>query len=178
MFSIQFRKTFIPDRSTTMDHGPSNTANKITSNQMDLTIQLKLHFKIEFRDSFDITATQTDQLQPLHGMLHRSSLHICNKLIIIKPNHSELIGIYCQKNWPFTFTYSVTKRNEAVCKTIAPSPAGFDVFMHLAQNPFSWIDVTMSVLKSNRTLVKLNIYFFPIEPLGIPFHQAKVFSFV
>ena len=34
-------------------------------------------------------------------------------------------------------TYNATKRNAAVCMIIAPSPAGFEVFMHLAQNQFS-----------------------------------------
>lgn len=41
--------------------------------------------------------------------------------------------------------YNATKRNAAVCMMMAPSPAGFDVFRHLAENQFSWIDVTTSV---------------------------------
>lgn len=35
----------------------------------------------------------------------------------------------------------------AVCITITPSPAGFEVFIHLALNQFSWIVVTKSVIQ-------------------------------
>jgi hypothetical protein len=45
------------------------------------------------------------------------------------------------------YTYRATNIYAAVCKTIAPSPAGFDVFMHLALNQFSWIDVTKSAIQ-------------------------------
>lgn len=52
-------------------------------------------------------------------------------------------------------TYSATRRKNDVCRTIAPSPAGFDEFIHLAENQFSWIDVTISAPNSNMLKTEL-----------------------
>lgn len=47
------------------------------------------------------------------------------------------------------YAYRATKIYAAVCITIAPSPAGLEVFMHLALNQFSWIEVTKSAIQNH-----------------------------
>lgn len=101
-------------------------------------------------DFFALIAKLTDQQLPLHEMLDRSNLHTCETRdkweqrqrekrysAFVHDKHAELE----------LDAYRATKIYAAVCITIAPSPAGFDVFMHLALNQFSWIDVTKSAIQ-------------------------------
>lgn len=46
------------------------------------------------------------------------------------------------------FSYKATNKKDGVLNTIAPSPAGFEVFIHLPQNQLSCIDVTTSAGKT------------------------------
>lgn len=65
------------------------------------------------------------------------------------PNLPILPPLNCKESSYKIFSYSATKRNDGVLYTIAPSPAGFEVFMHLPQNQFSCIDVTTSATKTS-----------------------------